>query len=123
LLYVIDYEYLLFQYSLHISSFEYREFFFSGTGNPKFRLNTTLLFEDTTYTNEIKSLINEKLPKWLLENHAYPIEDKEHLHKLKKKEERRRNIFFMRGYLEGTTRTTFNYGHWQELQMINRYQP
>ena len=51
------------------------------------------MFEDTTYTNEIKSIINEKLPQWLKEeNHAYPIEDKEYLHKLKKKEEEKKHF-------------------------------
>ena len=71
----------------------HREFFFSGTGDPTFRLNTILLFEDTAYTDEIKSLINEKLPQWLKEeNHAYPIEDKEYLHKMKKKEEKKKHF-------------------------------
>lgn len=39
-----------------------------------FRLNTTILFENKTYTKEIKSLIGEQLPLWLRKNHAYPVE-------------------------------------------------
>ena len=48
------------------------EFFYSGI-DARFRLNITLLENNTTYINEIAKLINETLPVWMEENHAYPV--------------------------------------------------
>lgn len=79
-----------------------REFFYSGI-DARFRLNTTLLENNSTYIKEITKLINETLPVWMEKNHAYPVEKKV-------KRERRERREKKRGFLADTTQTIFNYG-------------
>ena len=65
-----------------------REFFYSGI-DARFRLNTTLLENNSTYIKEITKLINETLPVWMEKNHAYSVETKVKKRKKGKKGKKR----------------------------------
>lgn len=74
-----------------------REFFYSGI-DARFRLNTTLLENNSTYIKEITKLINETLPVWMEKNHAYPVEKK--VKKRKKGKKREKERLFGRYYTD-----------------------
>lgn len=69
-----------------------REFFYSGI-DARFRLNTTLLENNSTYIKEITKLINETLPVWMEKNHAYPVEKKVKKRKEKGKKREKERLF------------------------------
>lgn len=76
-----------------------REFFYSGI-DARFRLNTTLLENNSTYIKEITKLINETLPVWMEKNHAYPVEKKVKKRKKKKGKKREKERLFGRYYTD-----------------------
>jgi len=76
-----------------------REFFYSGI-DARFRLNTTLLENNTTYIKEIAKLINETLPVWMEKNHAYPVLIEKKVKKGKKGKKREKERLFGRYYTD-----------------------